>query len=188
MLPTLIPIDATSLAPRRDAIACVYGAAFGVDRQDSEQFLTNALDRHIDYPGFRGLVAEDQDGAMLGFDYGYLSVTGQWWHELIRPVLTAASRSDWLEDAFEFVELAVHPDFQGQGIGSRLHDALLIDAPGSKALLSTLPGATPASHLYRSRGWVPLVTDFRYFPGGEDVLLMGLDLEAFAARRSFHRD
>lgn len=188
MLPTLIPLDSTSLESRRDAIAAVYGAAFGVDQEDSDQFMTKALDRHLAFPGFRGLVAENQAGVMLGFVYGYLSEAGQWWHELVRPALTAASCAGWLDDAFEFVELAVHPDFQGRGIGSRLHDALLLDAPGSRALLSTLTGETPATRLYRSRGWVPLVSDFRYVPGGEDVLLMGLDLAAFAASRSLSRD
>lgn len=177
----LIPIDSTVMATCRDAIATVYATAFKVAANAAERFMTDALDRHRAYPGFSGLLAQDENGNVLGFTYGYHSQAGQWWHDLVRPSLAGASHADWLDDAFEFVELAVAPGFQGQHIGSRLHDALLRDAPGRTALLSTLPGDTPATRLYRSRGWVTLVPDFRYFPGGEEVLLMGLELEAFSS-------
>jgi hypothetical protein len=50
----------------------------------------------------------------------------------------------------------------------------------STAVLSTYPGDTNAMHLYRKRGWVPLLQDF-YFPGRtRPMVIMGLDLEARA--------
>ncbi|MGI8405885.1 MAG: GNAT family N-acetyltransferase [Thermomicrobiales bacterium] len=177
----LIPIDSAVMATCRDAIASVYATAFNVDTDAADHFMADALDRHRTYPGFSGLVAQDENGNVLGFTYGYHSQSGQWWHDLVRPSLAAVSRADWLDDAFEFVELAVAPGFQGQHIGSRLHDALLTSMPGVTALLSTLPGDTPATRLYRSRGWITLVPDFRYFPQGAEVLLMGLELASFTS-------
>ena len=182
MPPHLVPMDDAALDSCRDAIASVYATAFGVDADAAERFMTDALDRHCMYPGFSGLVAQDENGIVLGFTYGYHSKSGQWWHDLVHPSLEAAFHADWLDDAFEFVELAVAPGFQGRHIGSRLHDALLLNVPGRTALLSTLPGDTPATRLYRSRGWITLVSDFKYFPAGEEVLLMGLRLEEFRER------
>lgn len=178
----LVPMDDDVLDRNREAIASVYASAFKVDADAADRFMTDALDRHRAFAGFRGLLAQDDKGVVLGFTYGYQSQAGQWWHDLVHPSLEEAHHADWLDDAFEFVELAVVPDVQGQHIGGRLHDALLISAPGRTALLSTLPGDTPATRLYRSRGWIVLVPDFRYFPAGEEVLLMGLRLEEFRGR------
>ncbi|MGB3305879.1 MAG: GNAT family N-acetyltransferase [Thermomicrobiales bacterium] len=180
--PEVVPLTAAALDRYRDAIGEVYSAAFKVDAAEGEQFLSDALDRHRRYPGFMGRLALDGAGNVLGFVYGYRGEPGQWWHELVRPALARNRQEHWLEDAFELAELAVHPDAQGRGIGSRLHDDLLHAVPQARALLSARHGDTPAMRLYRSRGWVPLVEDFRYFPQGEEVVLMGLDLGAF--RRS----
>ncbi|MGI8483907.1 MAG: hypothetical protein ACR2OU_06555 [Thermomicrobiales bacterium] len=175
----LIPMDDSALERYRDEIALVYASAFKVDAGSAWRFMTDGLDRHRRYACFRGLLAEDANGMVVGFTYGYQSQAGQWWHDLVRSSLEAAHHADWLDDAFEFVELAVAPDVQGQHIGGRLHDALLLDVPGRTALLSTLPGDTPATRLYLARGWIVLVHDFRYFPAGEEVFLMGLELETF---------
>ena len=86
-------------------------------------------------------------------------------------------------DAFEFVELAVHPDAQGHGLGARLHDTLLVDVPYRTAVLSTYQGETAARQLYRRRGWVPLLEHF-YYPGGAvPMAILGLDLPVRRARR-----
>ena len=54
---------------------------------------------------------------------------------------------------FEFVELAVAPQYRRRGLGRRLHDSLL-DGVGRRALLSTTDDlADPAVQLYLSSGW-----------------------------------
>ncbi len=50
-------------------------------------------------------------------------------------------------------ELAVLPSMRGQGLGARLHDALLSAAPGAPWWLTTHPRAGAALGLYRRRGW-----------------------------------
>lgn len=183
--PLLVELTDDALDRYRDPIGEIYSAAFEVDAAEGEQFLSGALDRHRTYPGFMGRLALDEAGDACGFVYGYRSQPGQWWHELVRPAFGRNGQEHWLDDAFEFVELAVHPDAQGRGIGSRLHDDLLHAVPQARALLSTRHGDTPATHLYRARGWVPLVEDFRYFPQGEEVILMGLDLGGFKRNPCF---
>ncbi len=55
---------------------------------------------------------------------------------------------------FEFVELAALLDVRGQGVGGRLHDALLTDLPHHRALLGAEDDpSTPAVRLYTKRGW-----------------------------------
>jgi ribosomal protein S18 acetylase RimI-like enzyme len=84
----------------------------------------------------------------------------------------------WLSDYFEFVELAVHPDVQGQGTGGQLHDRLLAGLPHATAALSTRQAETRALALYRRRGWVTLLENF-HFPGNLDRwLIMGKDLHS----------
>src|SRR5579859_3748872 len=68
----------------------------------------------------------------------------------------------WLTDAFELAELHVHPSVQGQGFGSRLHDALLQDVPHRTALLSVMHRSERARQLYTRRGWETLIEDMRF--------------------------
>ncbi len=181
---TLLPMSDTAIDANRNAIAGIYASAFKVDPEAAGQFMTGAFDHHRWFPGFMGRIAVDVEGVVAGFVYGYHSQSGQWWHDLVRPALASVSHGHWLDDTFEFVELAVAPNFQGQRLGSRLHDSLLGTAPERTALLSTLAGNTSATRLYRSRGWITLLPDFKYFPEGDKTLLMGLRMEEFRHARS----
>jgi ribosomal protein S18 acetylase RimI-like enzyme len=122
-------------------------------------------------PGFNGR------SRVVGFAYGYDSLPGQWWHDLVARAMPPGQAADWLADAFELVELAVEPDAQGDGTGSELHDRLLAGLPHRNGLLSTMQAETTAQHLYRRRGWVTLLEGF-YFPGGlKPYLIMGKRLQ-----------
>lgn len=168
-------LGAAGLDPYIEAIETIYQRAFGTTDDQAESFTSQQLARHAGYPSFSACVAFDGD-QLVGFVYGYQSSPGHWWHDTVSPALVAADRGEWLEHAFEFVELAVDPAYQGQGVGGGLHDAVLRGIPYRTALLSTAPPPTNAMHLYRSRGWVPLIEDFRYAEGGEPAVLMGLCL------------
>jgi ribosomal protein S18 acetylase RimI-like enzyme len=102
-------------------------------------------------------------GQIVGFAYGYASTASPWWYGAVRPALEEARNAGWLEDSFQFVEIAVDPKAQGQGVGSRLHDELLGGIRQKRAVLSTLQADTAAHHLYRGRGWVVLCQDL-FFP------------------------
>ncbi len=151
------------------------------------------LPYHARWKGFRCVVACNQaenlpasvpgenppaagDPIVVGFAYGFTSQPDTWWRELVTGAMSLPAALEWLEDCFEFVELAVTPAFQGQRIGGQLHDALLTGVTHRTAVLSTLQADTNAVHLYRKRGWVDLVENFR-FPGiYKPFLIMGLKI------------
>ncbi|MGH3545926.1 MAG: GNAT family N-acetyltransferase, partial [Mycobacteriales bacterium] len=77
----------------------------------------------------------------------------------------------WLADCFEVVELHVHPDAQGGGIGGRQLATLLREVPARTVVLSTPEqpvGQAPsrAWRLYRRSGFVDVVRGM-HFPGDE---------------------
>jgi ribosomal protein S18 acetylase RimI-like enzyme len=114
------------------------------------------------------------DGRLAGFAYGYHGAAGQWWYERVAAGLDRADRSRWLVDGyFELVELAVDPDFQGRGLGGRLHDELL-DPERGPALLSTQVDNATARRLYFGRGWELVVPELRFARAGELYSVLGL--------------
>ena len=161
----------------------VYQAAFNIQKKsEGAERLAEMLEMHRSREGLLCFIAQnDADQRIVGFIYGYTSRPGYWWFDTVSRAMSRTALQIWFEHAFEVVELAVHPSFQGQGIGGRLHDSLLAALPPNTyttALLSTDPGETNARHLYNKRGWVPLLEDF-YFPGRRTpMVIMGLDLEA----------
>ncbi len=162
----------------------VYIAAFslppyGEDETDVVRF-HESLMRHARREGFRCVVAKDEADGVVGFGYGYASKPGQWWRDVVEEALGKESARVWLGDAFELVELAVLPSMQGKHVGGRIHDHLLSGLRNRTAVLSTYQADSPAVRLYRSRGWVTLLSDF-YFPGApRPILIMGLDLSVWA--------
>lgn len=165
-------IDVAALAAddvdaNKHGLHMVYRAAFAAPPYNEGpaelmRFM-ETLPRHAQRAGFRCVVAREKTtGRIVGFAYGYASQPSQWWHDTIRQALSREKADEWLSDAFEFVELAVTPVFQGYGIGGRLHDALLADLPYRTAVLSTYQGDTNAMRLYRKRGWVTLLENFVY--------------------------
>ena len=69
------------------------------------------------------MTAAQDDDALVGFAYGYVGERGQWWSDRVVEALPVAVTDVWVGGHFEFVELAVLPDYRGQGIGGLLHDA-----------------------------------------------------------------
>jgi ribosomal protein S18 acetylase RimI-like enzyme len=134
------------------------------------------LPRHAERGGFRFLAAED-GGRMVGFTYGYLGGTGQWWHDLVSEKMTDEQEARWLVPGhFEFVELHVRPEYRRRGLGGALHDELLRGLESRTAVLSTQTDNEPALALYRERGWQVVVPEMRFSPGGVPYSILGLDL------------
>ncbi len=165
----------------RDGIVRVYAAAFGeppYNEGDAEaEHAMQSLVSHSRRSGFRLFVARDEAGQVVGFSYGYQARPGQWWHDFVSRLLSPEARAQWFVNCFEFVELAVLPSHQGQGIGGQLHDALLKGAPYRTAVLSTYSGENRAMKLYLKRGWKRLVDELT-FPGSTlPMVVLGLALE-----------
>ena len=165
----------------RTQIITIYWDAFiqpPYNKSEAEiSDFAQSLPNHMGREAFRFVGAfESSLEQIVGFAYGYASTSGQWWYENVKQVLSMQAASEWLENSFQFVELAVSPKVQGLGIGGRLHDHLLSDLAYDRAVLSTMQANTIAYHLYRTRGWVVLRENY-FFPGVErSYQIMGLEL------------
>ncbi|WP_176465627.1 GNAT family N-acetyltransferase [Virgibacillus sp. 7505] len=131
--------------------------------------------RHSMYPGYQGLVQQDEKGQMVGLVYGYTSRPGQYYHDLLRPALQEAGRADWLDDCFELVELVVDPSVRSLGIGTALLDQLLTAAPNRTAVLTTRENNTGAIQFYERNGWELLKDSF--YPNEKAYRIYGKELK-----------
>src|SRR5258708_2067339 len=95
------------------ALAMSYSTYAGVQRGITAR-------RHTDNRGFACRAAVRADGVLVGFGYGYTTMPGQWWHDLVRKAITPPVADHWLGDAFELSELHVLPHYQGHGLGRQL--------------------------------------------------------------------
>ena len=163
-------------AARREEAAGVFAAALGFGPLEPRVLGFPAIVlRHLERPDFRAFGAL-ADGRLVGFSEGYSGAPGQWWHDVVAAHLPPEARRRWLDGSFELVELHVHPDFQGHGLGGRLHDLVLEGLPNATAVLSTRRAETPAMALYRGRGWT-VILDELLFPGNPTPFrILGLDL------------
>ncbi len=154
------------------AILDIYAQVHGLNaRAIAER--EEIMRRHFGRRGYQGFIAVDGK-RLVGFSYGYTGDPGQYWYDKVWAAMTSEQRKEWMEpEHFEFVELAVHPHYQRQGIGGKLHDLLLEGRPEPGALLTVRADNGPALALYRKRGWVVVLDDFRFAPGGDRYLVMG---------------
>lgn len=166
--PVLVRWSGDELVRRLDEALAVYAEAMDY-APDLVTARRGFITAHARRDGFRAVAALDEHDAVLGFGYGYLSRSGQWWHDQVRGGIKRSERRRWLTDAYELVELHVRPAAQGHGLGTRLLRGLLDDAPGSVVLLSTPEVAGEQSRawrLYRRHGFVDVVRHMR-FPGDD---------------------
>jgi ribosomal protein S18 acetylase RimI-like enzyme len=184
---TLVELDAEGFLNVRGQIVGVYQTAFGEPpyfrtAADAYNF-SESIPRHVNRRGFRAVAAlHNPTGLVIGFAYGYISLPGQWWYDVVSRALSPEVVEVWIHGSYELVELAVRPEHQGHRLGSALHDELLAQATQPRAVLSTMQTDTVALKLYRRRGWVPLIENFQ-FPGVSRVYqIMGLDLLAHRPR------
>jgi GNAT superfamily N-acetyltransferase len=144
-------------------LAAVYLSAFGAPGYDedaaaAERFGNEQLPLHSERDGFK-LVAARADDRIVGFAFGFTGQRGQWWSDRLVETAPAEIVEEWVGGHFEFVELAVEVEWQGRGVGSALHDALMTNLRHEKALLSTYADDRTAPRLYRRKGWQVLVPD-----------------------------
>jgi GNAT superfamily N-acetyltransferase len=149
--------------------------AFHPGARDVENFGDRLL-HHASNPDFVLCLARVENEP-AGFSYGYASVPGGWWRQTIAVKLPVEVAKTWLDDCFEFAELAVVPERQNSGVGSRLHDSLIADLPHRTSLLSTQKANEPAFRFYVRRGWT-VIHDSMLFPNRPDpYVIMGLEMK-----------
>lgn len=172
-------LDRVHAAPVMDKMLQVYAQALmppPYSKSIAEiQMFASILENHVARDGFRLFVAHADDD-IVGFAYGYTSQPGGWWRDQVAQALGANLTKEWLEHAFEFTELAVRPLYQGRGIGSALHDALLHGIDARTAILSTLQQETRGLELYERKGWQTLVEEFWFGGTPAPYRVMGLRL------------
>ncbi|WP_160140884.1 GNAT family N-acetyltransferase [Bacillus sp. SLBN-3] len=146
----------------------LYSRLFKVDRIPMEiQFR-----KHAKYPGHEGYLAVvNRD--VIGYIYGYTSLTGQYYHDLLARHLLP--ETEWIRDAMELVELGVAPEHRGKGIAGKLMDTLLEGRKEKKALLTVRKENTVAIRFYERTGWVVVKEGF-YPHVPEEYFIMGKKL------------
>ncbi|MFC4059818.1 GNAT family N-acetyltransferase [Planomonospora corallina] len=171
---------------RLDSVLDIYTAAM-VPPADQLSGRRVIMGNHASHPGFTCLFAELPDGTPVGLAYGFHGVPGQWWHDVVHQAVAerhgAAGARDWLDDALELAEVHVRPGYQGAGIGRSLVLGVCAGRPERTVVLSTRDLPTAARHLYRSIGFVDLLTGF-VFPGGyERYVIAGAALPLVPGRQ-----
>lgn len=159
-----------------DQLRAVYQAVFTRPPWNEPAAAVDAFPKriahHAQHTGFRcwgATVAETN--RLAGFAYGYQTAPNQWWHDTVTADLPPDIIQRWFSNAFELVELAVHPDHQGQGVGSMLHAQIVQHAASRPVVTSTLEHDNPAVAFYLQRGWQVVRNQFRY-PGHTDPSLI----------------
>lgn len=161
----VVSFDAEGFTPYAEASVEVFGVAMDAPVTELQSRQAIVL-RHLGRPGFTAVAALEAE-RLVGFGYAYPGRRGQWWHDIVSTALGPEAAAQWLSSSFEIVELHVRPEAQGSGLGRQLLTALLAGAPGGTAVLSTGDRDSRARRLYRSMGFVDLLTAFR-FPGREE--------------------
>ena len=164
----------------RDAVVSVYREVFTrapyFENEAKVQDFAKSWDAKIATPGFRFVGAFDPHAGMVGMAFGWHSYPAGKWNARLREAL-GADANFWMDDCFEFGELAVKPSARGLGLGGILTEALFRSVHEKTAVLFTLQAETTALKLYERSGWETLLRD--YSLGDEKkFLLMGKRLRA----------
>lgn len=147
--------DAAEARALSDRLIAVYAEVyadsldkpfFGVDR------FTERFAAHSGRPGY-ALVAAHVGDEMVGYAYGLpLAADTAWWTGLVDPVPAEATRETG-HRTFALNEIMVRAPWRRQGLGRRLHDALLAGRTEPRATLLVDPTNIPAKAAYASWGW-----------------------------------
>lgn len=138
-------------------------------RRDDLEALLDIERRSFDVPWTQGEMEEE-------FDLAY---SRPWVAEQNGRVV--AFGIHWLiAGESQLADIAVHPDFQRQGVGRRMLEKLLDDARSSgmsKMTLEVRAGNTAAIDLYLKRGFVETSRRPRYYEDRDEAVLMEISFE-----------
>ena len=164
--------------PLFEGAISVYGDAFARppynDPDRGHEISARIRETHSAREGFAGFIAAADAGDVLGMVYGYKGQAGQWWHDAVARAVDRDTARTWFSDTYEVVEVAVHPNYQGQGVGAALVRKLLEGRPEATSVLSTRTDSR--AHILYSRLGFEIVNEMRFSPGGAWFYIMGVRL------------
>jgi ribosomal protein S18 acetylase RimI-like enzyme len=185
-------LDRSGFLASLDDFVGIYAAAMGADPAELPSRRA-IMERHSGSPDFRAIaVTAGSPGRIVAFSYGFRGLPGQWWHDVVRSGISAAAglrtAGGWLDDVLEIAEVHVLPEFQARRIGRQMMLTLTDRRTERTAVLSTRDALTPARRLYRSLGFVDLLTGFLFPGGGPRYAVMGATLPLPAAEEPAGHD
>ena len=139
--------------------------------------------RNLTRPGFSAQIATQDDG-IVGVSYGFLGSPDSWWDAELRRGLRlqgGPTEEQWdiVRNYYELAEIHVLPQYQGHGLGKKLLEGLLWNAPAGYALLSTpeVPNEdNGAFRLYRSAGFFDVLRNHLYPADARPFAILGARL------------
>ncbi|WP_186578930.1 GNAT family N-acetyltransferase [Aquibacillus kalidii] len=138
--------------------------------------IADRIQKHTTYNGFNGFIAKTSHDEIIGFVYGYISLPGQYYRELLVKNISKHETLQWFDNCFELVELAVHPTYRKRGIGKQLLDHLFSQVTNQTAILTTQMKNIPARNLYLKTNWVVVKEPFYPSKTSEPFVIMGKKL------------
>ena len=134
-------------------------------------------------PGFSAQIVTHDNG-IVGVAYGFLGSPDSWWDAELRRGLRLQgdpTEEQWniVRNYFELAEIHVLPQYQGHGLGRKLLEGLLWNAPARYALLSTpeVPNEdNGAFRLYRAAGFFDVLRYHLYPADARPFAILGASL------------
>ena len=146
----LKPAPAVELSGRQ--VWPVYNEVFH-DQPDESTWLEQTWEKHARRGGFVCWLAH-QDGAAVGFAWGYLGQPGQLWSDALKDSLDTDTYARWVGGHFEIVSLGVSPRARRHGVARGLLHHLYASTTAERLLLQTTDDASDGARiLYADEGW-----------------------------------
>jgi ribosomal protein S18 acetylase RimI-like enzyme len=153
---TVIQVHGVSRTrPLVDALADVWAEAHPEiaksgegDQASGATAFHRQIESHLRHAGFTLTVAYEA-GTLVGFVYGFPCTAEYWYGEELLPDIPVEAR----EDLMGICELAVRPDWQSHGIGTRLHHTLVQAVSPRWTSLLVSPSNTRGRALYDRLGY-----------------------------------
>ena len=175
----IVSLPAAKLSRHHKTIVDIYESVFTLPPYNEHPSIVRqfarVLPQQMQRADVKMQLALDGD-TPVGMAYGGTCSPDQWFYAVVTDGMSDIMRTLWFENAFEIIELAVLPAYQGNGIGGQLHDALLADLSHKTAVLSTINIKTAALHLYQNRGWQPIRENFSFPNVDRTYQILGLHL------------
>lgn len=144
--------------------------------KNDDNSIKESIQKHRSYEGVRGFVVLSEEDNVIGFSYGYTSLPGQFYHELLAKEFNSEECQKWLSNCFEYVELVVHPSYRKQGMGKKLITKLLENVENETAILTTQVDNTPARSLYEALHWEVIKDSFYPSDSKQRYVIMGKEI------------